>query len=81
MKAVCVIASEGAVIDGDVVFYKSDIFDCAVKSNFGVKFTENKSWFAVEFTKCMPIKVKILWFWHMIVLRKSHVYLTGVLRK
>ncbi len=82
MKAICVVASENVVIDGDVAFNKSESsgFDYIMQSSHGIKFTKNHSIFAVKYSSDFPLNVKFLWFWHMIILRKSHVYLTGVLR-
>ena len=79
MKAVCIIASPNVVIDGDVIFFRLNSFDYAIKSKFPIKFTKKTSWFACGFTKDMPLKIKFLWLWHMVLLRKSHVYLTNVM--
>lgn len=83
MKAVCIIASDNVVIDGDVVFNKPDesgtIFAYYVDRTVNNLTIEN-SCFAVRWSKHLGFKLSILWFWHMVILRKSHVYLTGVLK-
>lgn len=80
MKAVCIIASDGVAIDGDVVFIKNpQKFDYVVRAKFPFKITENG--LVILSSTPKGVKLKALWFWHMVVLRKSHVYLTGVLRK
>lgn len=82
MKAICIIASDNVVIDGDVIFNKpeSSGLDYTIYTEYEVKFTEKCSIFTTEFRHELPLKVKLLWFWHMVVLQKSHVYLTGALR-
>ena len=79
MKSGCIIASDNVVIDGDVVFCNLlDVYTFAVegKQNITIKNTS----FYSKYTNRMPLKIKAFWFWHMVVLRKSHVYLTGVFR-
>ncbi len=90
MKAVCIIASPGAKIDGDVVFLDVDKFgsytaiymnqpnyaDC---SKNGLQIYCRHIGYGWNL-KGANLKIKALWFWHMILLRKSHVYLTGVLK-
>lgn len=86
MKAVCTIASDNVVIDGDVVFidqfkFGSDV--CVYLPQEIKKFEITKNGLTIfPYGKCPSdsFKLKLLWFWHMVVLRKSHVYLTGVLR-
>lgn len=90
MKAVCIIASEGAVIDGDVVFMDTKKFgsDIAVYceapnrgyvTKAGLQIYVNDGSRSLRPKGAKP-KIIAIWFWHMVVLRKSHVYLTGVLR-
>lgn len=83
MKAVCIIASDNVVIDGDVVFNKPEISGTQFAYSVGnpiKNLTIQNSIFATKWHKSFGIKLSILWFWHIVVLRKSHVYLTGILR-
>lgn len=90
MKAVCIIASPGAVFDGDVIFmdtkkFGSNIAIYCMAPNSGhctkaglqiyVNNGSGSSW-----PKRAKPKIIALWFWHMVILRKSHVYLTGALK-
>lgn len=82
MKAICIIASDKVVIDGDVIFNKPN------KS--GTKFgwiaqevcnlTIKNSWYVEVYSRRLGFRLSVLWFWYMVVLQKSHVYLTGALR-
>lgn len=77
MKAVCIIASDNVVIDGDVIFCKLQgvyLYHVGGVKNVLIK----NSLIYSSYYKNMPLKIKALWFWHMVVLKKSHVYLTGV---
>lgn len=85
MKAVCIIASDNVVIDGDVIFvdqfkFGSDI--CVYLPPEIKNFNISNGLVICPYGKCPSdsFKLKLLWFWHMVILRKSHVYLTGVLR-
>lgn len=81
MKAVCIIASDNVVVDGDVVFNKIDSgFHYSWSANDVKNITIMNTWTTHKYSKNLPFKLKLLWFWHMVILRKSHVYLTGVLR-
>ncbi len=86
MKAVCIIASDNVVIDGDVVFvdqykFESEIVVYLPHSIKNFQLTKRGlKIFAYGLPPKKGIKLKLLWFWHMVVLRKSHVYLTGVLK-
>ena len=83
MKALCIIASKKIVIDGDVAFsngvtghgYNAIIYG---PNGNTTEFTDA----GFTYYSCRPngFKLNFLWFWHMIVLRKKAVYLTGVLK-
>lgn len=81
MKAVCIVASDNVVIDGDVVFNK---VDSGFEYGWAVHGVNNttimNTWYSEKYSKDFTLKLKLLWFWHMAILRKSHVYLTGVLK-
>lgn len=85
-KAVCIVASDNVVIDGDVVFldqhkFGSEIVVYLPSSISHYECTERGLLiFAYGLPPKKNLKLKLLWFWHMVILRKSHVYLTGVLR-
>lgn len=85
MKSVCTIASNNVVIDGDVVFIDQDKFgsEIVVYLPHGIKDFQitprGLSIYAYGLPPEKGLKLKMLWFWHMVVLRKSHVYLTNVL--
>lgn len=85
VKPICLIASDNVLIDGDVVFHKGD-FDHFIGDFTHAIGAENKSnitikncFVATQFPKKSPLKIKMLWLWYMVILNKSHVYLTGVL--
>lgn len=84
MKSVCIIASDNVVIDGDVVFIDQDKFgsEIVVYLPHGIKdfqiTTRGLGIYAYGLPPKKGLKLKMLWFWHMVILRKSHVYLTGV---
>jgi hypothetical protein len=78
MKAVCIIASDNVLVDGDVVFCKLKIPGWHIESKKNI--TICNCWLLKKFSKKMPMRLKMLWFWHMVVLRKSHVYLVGVMK-
>lgn len=85
MKAVCIIASDNVVIDGDVCFinHKKSNMEYAMFCDFSknsVTFKGKGYFYCNTFSKELGFKLAALWFWHMVVLRKSHVYLTGVLK-
>lgn len=84
MKAVCIIASENVVIDGDVVFIDQDKFGSDIVvylpnsiKNFQIT-PRGLNIYAYGLPPKKGFKIKLLWFWHMVILRKSHVYLVGV---
>lgn len=83
MKAVCIIASSNVVVDGDVIFINREksSMECAIYcdwTNNNVMFTEKGLFFANTFSSKLKPKLMILWFWHMVILRKTHVHLVGV---
>jgi len=88
MKAVCIIASDNVVVNGDVVFniqkksgldYSYKIHD--VNNIFIINtVTTNRIPWIKAIKPSTRIYLCSLWFWHMVILRKSHVYLTGVLK-
>lgn len=81
MKAICIIASDNVVIDGDVVFNKrgETEFESAFQVLPGLKnITIMNSWVVENYHRKIGFKLSALWFWHMVILRKSHVYLVGV---
>lgn len=86
VKPVCLIASDNVVIDGDIVFHKGDFgrylgdFTHAIRAENKSNMIIKNCLIATQFPKKSSLKVKMLWFWHMVILRKSHVYLTGVLK-
>lgn len=86
MKAVCIIASDNVVIDGDVIFLNQYKFgsEIAVFVPVEVKSfrVDNKGLeiYSYGLPPKKGIRLKLLWIWHMVILRKSHVYLTGVLK-
>lgn len=84
MKALCVIASKKIVIDGDVAFSKG-----FTEHGYGAMiYCPNGN--IAEFTHAgftyysgrpkRGFKLNALWFWHMVILRKEAVYLTGVMK-
>lgn len=80
MKALCIVASDNVAINGDVVFCKlQGVYAYSVEGRSNI--TIMNSYFCIRYTKNLPLKLKLLWFWHMVILRKDAVYLTGVLRK
>lgn len=82
IKAVCIIASDNVVIDGDVVFNKSYLsgLNCSWQAPVGIKnLTIKNTWTVDSWSGRIGFKLSLLWFWHMVILRKSHVYLTGVI--
>ena len=81
MRAVCVIASDNVVIDGDVIFNKPNLssLEYSWQAPTGIKnATINNTWTVHAWSKKIGFKLSLLWFWHMVVLRKTHVYLTGI---
>lgn len=81
MKAVCIIAGDNVLIDGDVVFNKLEKSGFQYSwSAYGVNnLTIMNTWTVEKYHRSIGFKLSILWFWHMVILRKSHVYLTNVL--
>lgn len=85
MKAVCIIASDNVVIDGDVVFidqYKFGSETVIYLPHSVENFKITQKGLQIHAYGLPPkkgIKLKLLWLWHMVFLRKSHVYLTNVL--
>ena len=83
VKFVCIIASDNVVINGDVIFNKPHksgmkwVWRATGVQNITIMNTYNIE----KYTTRIGLKLSLLWFWHMVVLRKTHVYLTGVLRK
>lgn len=85
MKAVCIIASDNVVIDGDVVFINQEKFgsETVVYLPHSIKnFQVTPKGLEIYAYGLPPkkggLKLKLLWFWHMVILRKTHIYLTGV---
>ena len=84
MKPVCIVVGN-VVIDGDVCLidkYRSDM-DVAIFIDWdrnSANFIGKGMFFCNQFNLNMPIKIMLLWIWHITILRKTHVYLTGVLK-
>lgn len=82
MKSICTIASKDATADGDVIFYNKDkisSFDNFVcMPNGNVLHCTEKGLIISGDAKNLSIKLMVFWFWHMKILRKPYVYLTGV---
>lgn len=85
-KPQCIVVGDNVIIDGDLSF---------TRNNFGEFVGDFTHWYEatgcnnLTITNCyhtsIPPKLKqfklwFLWFWHMNILRKDAVYLTGVLR-
>lgn len=83
MKAICIIAGDNVLIDGDVIFNKPEksraVFTYYVNHPVN-NLTIKNTWCTDRWNKHLGFKLSVLWFWHMVVLRKSHVYFTGVLK-
>ena len=86
-KPLCFIVGDNVEINGDVAF---------TRHNFNEYVGDFTHWFYANNVKNLSItncchtsirppinnfKLWYLWFWHMTILRKDAVYLTGVLRK
>lgn len=85
MKAVCIIASENVVIDGDVIFinHKKSNMEYAMFCDFAknnVRFIGKGALYCNTFGHHLGFKLGLLWLWHMVILRKSHVYLVGAIK-
>ena len=82
VKPICHLGNN-VVIDGDVIFTRDPVgmyigdFTHVYKVN-GMNVTIMNTIQGCRVSNFKPLKLKILWFWHMVILRKSHVYLTGV---
>lgn len=85
MKSIAIVASRDAVADGDVLFLnkkKIYSFDDILYVPNGNRLHCTKNGLLISFVvdHKFTLKLLFLWFWHIIVLKKSHVYLTGVNR-
>ncbi|QNW94347.1 hypothetical protein IC800_15610 [Acinetobacter seifertii] len=85
MKAVAVICSPECIVDGDLIFIDVKKFRSStavlIESPNSMVCTKRGLQIHAKFNhKEMNIKVMLLWFWHMVILRKSHVYLTKALK-
>lgn len=84
MKAVAVICSPKCIVDGDIIFIDVKKFgsEIAILINAPNSIYCTKRGFQVHSKfnyKEMAIKVMFLWIYHMLILRKSHAYLTNAL--
>jgi hypothetical protein len=87
VKAMCFVCSN-TVLDGDVAFTKGLVGEYLgdfthvyqLQENF-YNIELNNCVYSSSFRKCNTFKLKLLWFYHMVLLRKDYVYLNGVLRK
>ncbi len=86
-KSMCIISSDNVLINGDVAFTKYKMND--PRNNFTKVFygrnvenivTEN-TFYSCIMPSIKNFKLWVLWVWHMKILKKDAVYLTGVLRK
>ena len=83
MRNIAMVASKEVTADGDVIFLnkkKVQIFDNVVYIPNGniLHCTQNGLLIVYKPNRKLSLKLLLLWFWHMVVLGKSHVYLTGV---
>ena len=82
VKPIC-HAGNNVVIDGDVIFTRHPVglyvgdFTHIYKVN-GMNITIMNTIQGCKLSHFKPLRIKMLWIWHMVILRKSHVYLTGV---
>lgn len=82
MKAICVIAGDNVVVDGDVIFNipKRSGTEYSYYAHGINKLSITNTLTIHKWCRSLGFKLAILWFWHMVILRKSHVYFTGVLK-
>lgn len=76
----CILAGNNIYVNGDVAFAKkpfTNVYLVTGTQNIYV----NNSVFCNKTPKIKDFKLWCLWVWHMNILRKDCVYLTGVLRK
>ena len=85
-NSMCIVVGDNVTFDGDVSFsrknnpfFKRVVFIPPTSRN--IVFTTRGLLYVTAPRIKDGAKILALWFWHMVVLRKSHVYLTGVLRK
>ncbi|MGH1904973.1 hypothetical protein [Acinetobacter baumannii] len=84
MKAVCTVVGN-VVFDGDVIFINAKKFDMthAIFLDYGknsANFIGKGALFCNRFNFDLSFKLMFLWIWHIVILRKSHVYLTKALK-
>ena len=77
------VASKNAIADGDVIFLNKNKLQgfhnvLYVPNGNVLHCTGNGLLISHKPNKEFSLKLLLLWFWHMVILRKSHVYLTGV---
>lgn len=85
-KSMCIVVGDNVTFDGDVSFSRKNnpFFEYMVfipPTSCNTLFTTRGLLHVASPRMKDGAKILALWFWHMVVLRKSHVYLTGVLRK
>ena len=82
IKPMCVLLSESKT-DGDVLFMtsKAPFTHFFYIGNECKNVTITNTFVINRLEKETPLFIKFLWFFHIVVLRKSHVHLVGVLRK
>lgn len=81
VKPMCIVC-DGATVDGDVAFSKYSlggyVGDFTHFWKFGNHGTLKNTYSAIERPPIKHFKIFMLWVWHMDILKKEHVYLTGV---
>lgn len=85
-KSMCIVVGDNVTFDGDVSFSRKNnhFFERVVfipHTSRNIVFNTRGLLYVTAPRIKDGAKILALWFWHMVVLRKSHVYLTGVLRK
>lgn len=82
IKPMCIVSSNSK-INGDILLMtKKSPFNCCIYINEKCENIEIKNtFFLYEFKWNLPFYIKFLWFFHIVVLRKTHVHLVGVFRK
>ena len=86
VKPMCLVSSNNVVINGDVAFHRGEsgefvgdfTHSISIGGNTNIKI--QNCLIATKFPQKTKFKIKALWFWHMVILRKPYVYLTGVCR-
>lgn len=86
IKSMCIVVGDNVVFDGDVSFSRQNnpLFEYVVfipNASLNIVFTSQGLFHVTRPMLKDGVKILALWFWHMTILRKSHVYLTGVRRK